>query len=133
MGNDKMKNDQVFFQSGTLNLEGCLVIPQRVGTAAGVVICHPHPLYGGSMANNVVYAVSRALTKKGIASFCFNFRGVGRSEGVHDGGQGEIDDTLAAIAFLADRSEIESGRVGLAGYSFGGAVALNAAMQSGRI
>lgn len=131
MGNDKMKNDKVFFQSGALNLEGRLVIPPCAG--AGVVICHPHPLYGGSMANNVVYAVSRALTKKGIASFCFNFRGVGRSEGVHDGGQGEIDDTLAAIAFLADRSEIESGRVGLAGYSFGGAVALNAAMQSGRI
>jgi alpha/beta superfamily hydrolase len=131
MGNDRMKNDKVFFQSGALNLEGRLVIPPCAG--AGVVICHPHPLYGGSMDNNVVYAISRALAKKGIASLCFNFRGVGRSEGAHDGGQGEIDDTLAAIAFMAGRSEIESGRVGLAGYSFGGAVALNAAMQSGRI
>ena len=85
------------------------------------------------MTNNVVYAVSGALTKRGIAALYFNFRGVGRSEGVHDGGQGEIDDALAAIAFLAGRSEIDAGRIGLAGYSFGGAVALNAAMQSGRI
>lgn len=128
-----MKAESIIFKSGALKLEGRLAIPPRAGTAAGVVICHPHPLYGGSMTNNVVYAVSGALAKKGIAALYFNFRGVGRSEGVHDGGQGEIDDALAAIAFLAGRSEIDAGRIGLAGYSFGGAVALNAAMQSGRI
>ena len=122
-----MKQRKVFFQSGALNLEGRLVSPRRAETGAGVVICHPHPLYGGSMDNNVVYAVSKALAEKGITSLCFNFRGVGRSEGLHDDGRGEIDDTLAAIAFLAGCSEIDSGRVGLAGYSFGGAVALNAA------
>lgn len=128
-----MRHEKILFQSGALNLEGCLVISPHAGAGAGVVICHPHPLYGGSMDNNVVYAISRALAEKGIASFCFNFRGVGRSEGVHDGGQGETDDTLAAIAFLAGRSEIDSGQVGLAGYSFGGAIALNAGIQSGRI
>lgn len=124
-----MRQRKVFFQSGALNLEGRLVSPRRAETGAGVVICHPHPLYGGSMDNNVVYAVSKALAEKGITSLCFNFRGVGRSEGLHDDGRGEIDDTLAAIAFLAGCSEIDSGRVGLAGYSFGGAVALNAVMQ----
>ena len=128
-----MKAESIIFKSGALKLEGRLAIPPRAGTAAGVVICHPHPLYGGSMTNNVVYAVSGALAKKGIASLCFNFRGVGRSEGKHDGGQGEIDDALAAIAFLAGRSEIDAGRIGLAGYSFGGVIALNAAAQSGRI
>ncbi|NMD43588.1 MAG: alpha/beta fold hydrolase [Firmicutes bacterium] len=128
-----MKQEKVFFPSGTLNLEGRLALLPRPGAGAGVVLCHPHPLYGGSMDNNVVYAISKALAEKGIASFCFNFRGVGRSEGVHDGGQGEIDDTLAAIDCLAGHSEIDSGRVGLAGYSFGGAIALSAGMQSGRI
>jgi alpha/beta superfamily hydrolase len=128
----EMNGERVVFKSGALVLEGRLLLPPRAGVA-GVVICHPHPLYGGSMDNNVVHAVSEALAKEGMAAFCFNFRGVGRSEGIHDGGLGEIDDTLAAISFLAGRREIHAGRIGLAGYSFGGTVALNTARQEGRV
>ncbi len=132
-GSGSMNREQLFFISGALKLEGRLAAPLRTGAGAGVVICHPHPLYGGSMENNVVRALSRALAEKGIAVLCFNFRGVGRSEGAHDGGRGEIDDALAAIDFMAERNAIDPGRLGLAGYSFGGAVALSAAVRSGRI
>lgn len=128
-----MKQQELHFLSGSLRLEGRLTIPAQAEAAAGAVICHPHPLYGGSMDNNVVSAISGALAEAGIASLCFNFRGAGRSEGVHDGAQGEIDDALAAFDFLAGLSGVDSRRVGLAGYSFGGAVVLQAALQRGTI
>lgn len=128
-----LNHEQLFFTSGTLKLEGRLAAPSCMGVGAGVVVCHPHPLYGGNMENNLVQVLSRALAEKGIAVLCFNFRGVGRSEGTHDDGRGEIDDALAAIGFLAGRCAIDSGRLGLAGYSFGGAVALGAAVRSNGI
>ncbi|NLA26279.1 MAG: alpha/beta fold hydrolase [Firmicutes bacterium] len=128
-----MERKQVIISSDLLKLEGCMVTLPHAGAAAGVVICHPHPLYGGSMDNNVIHTISSALAEKGIASLSFNFRGVGRSEGKHDGGQGEIDDALAAIAFLAEYKGIDSGRLGLAGYSFGGSIALEAGLQSDRV
>ncbi|MEW5785125.1 MAG: alpha/beta fold hydrolase [Bacillota bacterium] len=124
-----MKQQKLVYQSGSLNLEGRLAIPSRAGAAAGVVLCHPHPLFGGTMNNNVISAVSRALVEKGIATLCFNFRGVGQSEGSYDNGRGEADDARAAVSFLAGREEIDSSRLGLAGYSFGGAIALLAGME----
>ena len=99
--------------------------------SAGVVICHPHPQYGGEMTNNVVMAVSSSVVAYGMAALRFNFRGVGRSGGAYDNGIGEQDDALAALEALAtgvvgDDLPDEL-RVGLAGYSFGGGVALGAA------
>ena len=99
--------------------------------SAGVVICHPHPQYGGEMTNNVVMAVSSSVVAYGMAALRFNFRGVGRSGGAYDKGIGEQDDALAALEALAtgvvgDDLPDEL-RVGLAGYSFGGGVALGAA------
>ncbi len=128
-----MKRKEIFFPSGNLKLEGRLAIPDRAGKVAGVVLCHPHPLYGGSMDNNVLFALSAALTGRGVASLCFNFRGVGQSEGRYDGAQGEIDDALAATAFLAGLAGIDPAGLGLAGYSFGGAIALEAGLQSDMI
>lgn len=125
-----MIQENVSFNSGNLSLEGRLVIPCGLKAIPGVVICHPHPLYGGSMDNNVVHAISRALTGKGIASLRFNFRGVGRSEGLHNGGKGEVEDALAAVAYLAGREEINPAGVGLVGYSFGGVIALTAGIRS---
>jgi len=90
----------------------------------GVVLCHPHPLYGGDMENNVVKAVVRALNARGIAALRFNFRGVGKSGGSFAGGSGEQDDAEATILALAGRVEIDPDRIGIAGYSFGGMVAL---------
>ncbi|HYB99288.1 MAG TPA: alpha/beta fold hydrolase [Candidatus Limnocylindrales bacterium] len=113
----------IFFPCGDLRLQGRLSLPEQ--PAGGVVICHPHPLYGGSMDNNVVIALAEHLRAAGQATLRFNFRGVGRSGGIHAGGRGETADAAAALAFLA--SEIGVSDVALAGYSFGAAVALASA------
>lgn len=115
------------FLSSNLKLEGVIHLPRgSEGKVPGVVLCHPHPLYGGNMHNNVVVAVSRALVELGIAAFRFNFRGVGSSEGSFDDGAGEQDDLRAAFAALAERPEVDPDRLGMMGYSFGGMVALAA-------
>jgi len=108
-----------------VTLEAVLHLPDGVaGLLPGVVVCHPHPQYGGDMDNNVVMALVDALTARGIAALRFNFRGVGRSSGVFDNGHGEARDAASAVAFLASREEIDRVRVGLAGYSFGAMMAL---------
>ena len=115
-----------------LRLEGTLHVPDGVLTAgekaAGVVVCHPHPRYGGDMDSAVVVGVANGLAAAGFAVLRFNFRGVGLSEGEFDWGGGETDDAEAAMEFLALRDEVDASRVGVAGYSFGAAVAIQAAM-----
>ena len=93
---------------------------------AGVtaVICHPHPLYGGTMNNKVVYTVARALEDLGLHTVRFNFRGVGASTGVFDTGRGETEDLLAVLRWAAGRRPGE--RFWLAGFSFGSYVAARA-------
>ncbi len=115
-------------------MEGQLDLPDETTPAAGVVVCHPHPQYGGEMTNNVVMAVSSSIVAYGLAALRFNFRGVGRSGGSYDNGIGEQDDALAALEALASGAvadELPDGlRVALAGYSFGGGVALGAATRA---
>jgi uncharacterized protein len=125
-----MKEIEINFKSSKLNLEGCLLLPQTPQSCSGVVLCHPHPLYGGNMDNNVIMAVSGALADRGIAALRFNFRGVGSSEGSYGEGIGEEADALAALAYLAGREEVDASRLGLIGYSFGGMVALSSGVQS---
>ena len=86
------------------------------------VVCHPHPLYGGTMHNKVVYQVAKALHSRGATVLRFNFRGVGHSGGAHDNGRGEQDDVGAAIDYLA--TEFPGQPVLLAGFSFGSWVGL---------
>src|SRR5678816_1332155 len=89
------------------------------------VVCHPHPLYGGTMQNKVVHTLARAMQEVGAATVRFNFRGVGASTGTHDEGRGEIDDAAAVAQWARRRWRCE--RLWLAGFSFGAAVALQAA------
>lgn len=103
----------VFIESGNLKLEGLL---EDLPGEKGVVMTHPHPLYGGEMHNHVVEAVLEAYRSKGFSTLRFNFRGVGRSEGTHDQGEGEQEDVASALAFLASHGKKE---IDLAGYSFG--------------
>lgn len=119
-----MKLIKTVFPCGGLSLEACLELPEVPGPLPGVVICHPHPLYGGNLDNNVVTAVSSALASAGIAGLRFNFRGVGRSQGSYGQGNGEMEDARAALKFLSGREETDPARIGLMGYSFGGMVAL---------
>ena len=113
-----------------ITLEGILSSPvQAPQTAPGVVICHPHPQYGGTMENGVVRGLEQALLKQGLVTLRFNFRGVGNSTGKFSGKGGEVDDALGALDFLLTRPNLDRKRVGLAGYSFGSWVGLQAAVQ----
>jgi uncharacterized protein len=96
---------------------------------AGVVICHPHPLYGGSMDSNVVDAIDSGFFGNGFTTLRFNFRGVGKSSGAYDKGEGEVNDVIASLSFLKENIN-EDAFVVLAGYSFGAWVASRAAVSA---
>jgi hypothetical protein len=95
--------------------------------AAVAVVCHPHPLQGGTMQNKVAYMLARAFNDMGAVSLRFNFRGVGKSAGTFDSGQGETDDALAAIDWLM--AQHPGLPFWLGGFSFGAYVALRAQSQ----
>ncbi len=126
-----MNEIQVSFRSGDLTLEGLLANPGANAPAA--VVCHPHPLYGGSMYNNVVDAILAAMWQAGYATLRFNFRGVGASEGEHDGGPGEVDDAVAAMTYLLAQSGVRKEGAVMAGYSFGAMVAVSAGYERAEI
>ena len=128
-----MKKARVSFSSGGLFLEGILAIPEGAGPFPAVIVCHPHPLYGGSMDNNVVCNLSETLTQASLASFKFNFRGVGGSQGEFGQGIGEREDVEAAISFISTVKEVDSKRIGLAGYSAGAGFALPVGFNDARI
>jgi hypothetical protein len=105
----------------------CAIDEPAAGVALrGVaVLCHPHPQHGGTMDNKVVQTLARAFVQLGYRAVRFNFRGVGASAGAWDEGRGEIDDALAVIA--AQRAAAPGLPLALAGFSFGGYVAAQAA------
>ena len=102
-------------------------ISEQLSARAVAVVAHPHPLFGGTMDNKVVSTLARAFFDAGAATYRFNFRGVGASAGVHDEGRGETTDMLQVIAHA--RREHPGLPLWLAGFSFGGAVALAASEQ----
>lgn len=119
-----MTEERIAFENGEgLVLEGRL---HMAGPGPGVVITHPHPLYGGDMHNMVVGIIRNAYAKKGYATLRFNFRGVGESTGAFDDGEGEQRDVSAACAYLRDRGVLP---LVLAGYSFGAWVNAHAAAE----
>ncbi|HEY7677648.1 MAG TPA: alpha/beta fold hydrolase [Candidatus Methylomirabilis sp.] len=119
--------ERVTFPCGDLTLEGFLEGPDGAVPWGGAVFCHPHPLYGGTMHNNVVARVTPALARAGLAVLRFNFRGVERSQGTFADGVGERDDLRAALAFLAGRDGLAGRPLAALGYSFGAAVVAQAA------
>src|SRR5689334_10136740 len=106
-------------RSGAETLEARVATPP--GARVGVVISHPHPLYGGDMDNPVIDRVVEVCTARGLATLRFNFRGVGASSGRHDDGRGEQEDVRGSLAHLQDVLGTGA-RVALAGYSFGAAM-----------
>jgi len=109
-------------------LQALVETPQAGEVTRFAVICHPHPLYGGALVNKVVYTLARAFQELGAATIRFNFRGVGASEGAYDHGAGETEDALAAVAY--GRQRWPHAALWLAGFSFGGAIAIRAAPQA---
>ncbi len=121
-----MRQSAVSFKAKGLNFEGVIATPDDPGPGLpGVVMCHPHPLFGGSMDNNVVLALTRSLAEQGIATLRFNFRGVGNSEGEHAKGELEFQETLAALDLMSAWPGVDGKRIGLVGYSFGTRIVLS--------
>lgn len=108
-------------------LEALLATPKQAPIGL-CVVCHPHPLFGGTMANKVVWTLGNAALKAGCRVVRFNFRGVGRSSGLFDDTLGETDDALAVIEAL--RATAPALPLVIAGFSFGGHVALKAASRT---
>lgn len=105
--------------------------PEGVKPEAAAVICHAHPLHGGMMHFKVIFRAAKALQSQGIAVLRFNFRGVGRSEGVHDGGLGEQDDARAALSEMERR--LPGAPLLLGGFSFGSAMAARVTIDDARV
>lgn len=99
------------------------------GSNPVAVICHPHPLYGGSLTNKVVHMVGRAVNELGLATVRFNFRGVGKSEGKFDDGRGETTDLESVVAWV--RAQHPASPIWLAGFSFGAYIALKGHQRVG--
>jgi alpha/beta superfamily hydrolase len=106
------------------DLEAVLEEPAARQAARFGVVCHPHPLHGGSLDNKVVHTVARVMHEFGMPTLRFNFRGVGASEGKFDNGAGETDDALAVVDWA--RKRWPGASWWLAGFSFGAYVALRA-------
>lgn len=111
-----------FFLQGPSGRLEALLNAGRNGASHAAMVCHPHPLYGGTMHNKVVYHAAKALNGLGFPVLRFNFRGTGRSEGQHDGGHGERDDVRCALDWLQREFGLP---VVFAGFSFGAAVGLH--------
>jgi len=109
-------------------IEALLDTPPGPLAPAVAVVCHPHPQHQGTMLNKVVHTLSRALNDLQIPAVRFNFRGVGASEGAYADGVGETEDVLAVAAWAQRR--FPGAEVWLAGFSFGAAVAIRAALVS---
>lgn len=110
-------------------LEAVIETPEAADTSRFMVVCHPHPQHGGTMHNKVVTTLARTAHALHVPTIRFNYRGVGNSDGSHDDGRGEIDDALAAVA--SGRQRWPDAALWLAGFSFGGIVALRASARLG--
>lgn len=119
---------KLFIDGPVGRLEAVLETPAESEAVASVVVLHPHPQHGGTLHNKVAHTLARAFVRCGYTALRFNFRGTENSEGVYDDGIGELDDALAAIDWM--RSEDPSVPLWVAGFSFGAAVAVKAAVES---
>ena len=119
--------EKLFIAGPAGPLEAIIETPLNASSTEVAVICHPHPVYGGTMTNKVVHMLAKSCNELGLASVRFNYRGVGASEGNYAEGDGETDDAVAVLDWAAARWP--SAGVWLAGFSFGGAVAIRAAVR----
>ncbi len=122
------KSEPLFIKGPVGDLEALIDAPGSTDAAEIAVVCHPHPQHGGTMTNKVAHMLAKSFNAAAIPAVRFNFRGVGKSGGTYADGIGETDDALAVIEWA--RSRWPSASVSIAGFSFGGAVAIRAAVAS---
>ncbi len=125
----KADKEPVTIEVGEIALEGILELVEK-DQQPGLVLCHPHPLFGGNMDDSRLLALSNAAVNKGFNILRFNYRGVGKSQGKFGQGIGEIQDTIAALSLLRSHPHTDDSRIALLGYSFGGSIAIAAAMDA---
>jgi alpha/beta superfamily hydrolase len=132
MGQRPPRAERVTIAGPAGALEALIETPVGEGACDPVrafgVVCHPHPLYGGTLDNKVAWTLARAFQQLGAPAIRFNFRGVGGSAGSYDDGRGETDDALAVVEF--GRRRWPRAALWLAGFSFGGVVAVRAALSA---
>ena len=119
----------MFLNGSAGNLEALLNAGAENATHAALV-CHPHPVYGGTLHNKVVFHTMKALNSFGFPVLRFNFRGTGLSHGEHDYGRGEVDDVRTALDWLDAEFHLP---LIFAGFSFGAAVGLRASFDDARV
>ncbi len=119
-----------FFLDGPAGRLEALLNGGAKNASHAALVCHPHPLFGGTMHNKVVFHTMKALNSFGFPVLRFNFRGAGLSHGEHDGGGGEVDDVHSALDWLAEESHLP---IIFAGFSFGASVGLRAACPDTRV
>ncbi len=121
------RDTTIFIEGPVGSLETIISRPVTDATSAIGLVCHPHPLQGGTMSNKVVTTLARVLSDLGLWSVRFNFRGVGQSTGQYAKGDGESEDALAVINWI--KQQFPGRAIWLAGFSFGAYVALRVANQ----
>jgi hypothetical protein len=128
-----MKEEKVFFLSGGIRLEGLLSNHEALSAKGGVILCHPHPQFGGDMHNSVISTAAETARQEGFSTLRFNFRGVGESEGSYGEGRGEREDVKAAIDFFSTKQNNPNRPLIVLGYSFGAWAGLPVAMKDNRV
>ncbi|HEC37271.1 MAG TPA: alpha/beta fold hydrolase [bacterium] len=126
-----VEKEFLLISNGELVLEAEYFQSKRDQKDPSVLLCHPHPEYGGNMHNNVVSEIFNRLVKNNISCLKFNFRAVGKSTGKHSDGSGELSDVKACINFLLDEKNCK--RIILCGYSYGAAIGCSAINYSKNI
>lgn len=127
-----MKEEKVFIPSTGIQLEGLLNVQEASFFKGGVVLCHPHPQYGGDMDHPVITTAAEAASEEGFSTLRFNFRGVGESGGSYGEGVGEREDVRAAADYLYSRRKDNHSPLILVGYSFGAWAGFPIAIQDER-
>ncbi len=127
----KHQAQNLFLSGPAGKVEAVLWTPAGVSQKLAALVCHPHPLFGGTLHNKVVYHAAKALDALGLAVLRFNFRGAGLSEGHHEKGLGEVGDVRCALDFLGE--QFPGTPLLVAGFSFGCWVGLRAGCRDPRV
>ncbi|WP_267257144.1 alpha/beta hydrolase [Coxiella endosymbiont of Ornithodoros maritimus] len=120
-----MTNENFLIQGPVGQLEVTITRPKGIEKSMTGIICHPHPLRGGTINNKVVTTLAKALDKLGLKTVCFNFRGVGKSQGEYDNGVGEAEDLKSVLRWV--KHSWPQDDIWLAGFSFGAYIAAKVA------